>query len=177
LCQNIIPWRYPIEEFTAFVYGLIIGFFHPDIFYIVSTGIYFIIVYLIIQTDKSYFLIPTEAIFTLLVFGLFEIFLIRGYYIKKYGQILDLISAFLWFFIFYLIKIASKNKLGLADIRLTLALCMLIGYPKALFFPTAASFSGIIYYAITKGKKAFINKTKVPFGVFLGLTFLIFRIF
>ena len=75
--------------------------------------------------------------------------------------------------------------MGLADVRLILPLSFGIGFPSSLFLPTIASTLGILFYFIHKYSsissnyssiKKYEKDTKMPFGLFLALAFLILRV-
>jgi len=176
-CLEQIPVKYPIEESLSFLYGLILAYNHPDLYFILSTGFYYIAIYVLIQTDKAFFLIPTESILFILCLGLFESFLIRADNLNSISLKFDLLTAFFWYFAFYGIRFFSGNKLGIADIRLTFALCIAVGYPYSLFLPTLGSLLGIITYMIIHRQILLKGKTKIAFGVYLGFSFLFLRLF
>ena len=187
-CGNAIKARYWLSELAAFVYGTIVFWLYPDITYALTTGAYLVILHVIMRIDWEYMLIPTEAILTMLILGLLDL-LNRFYGYTTTATLssdisLHLLISFSWFFLLHLIRILSRYRMGLADVRLTLALCFGLGYPLAVFLPTVASALGLVFYLLSRLKPAagLVKndrglKTQVAFGVFLGLAFLLLRAF
>lgn len=188
-CQTKLPKRYFYQEAAAFFFGLVLGFFHPDITYICATGIYLIALVIAMRIDWAYLLIPTEIILFLLVFSLGEMLWRLGHIPLPTAEILEadysihLLIAFVWYALFYLIRILSRYQMGLADVRLVLILSIGLGYPISIYFPTVAAGLGILFYLLNRylfRQKTIIEdkglKTKLAFGVFLGIAFLLLRV-
>ena len=127
-------------------------------------------------------LIPTEAIFTLLVLGFIYLVVIRHpiWMVLKNGfapdidLMLDLAVAFLWYAIFHLLRILSGYKMGAADVPLVLALGFLLGHPWAIFLPGLAAFLAIGFYLLRRRSILIYapSEKQIPFGVFLGMGYL-----
>ncbi|MCX7633981.1 MAG: prepilin peptidase [Turneriella sp.] len=175
-CTRQLSLRFPVGEALAFVYGVILawkGLTPAD--FILQLFVYALL-WIIIFTDYHTLLIPTEAILGLLVAGLASTLWLRH---PRWWQGenlllgLDLASAFFWYFTFHLLRIASRYRLGLADVRLVLALGLLLGYPMALFLPGLAAFIGIGFWLVRRYSVLIQAPTgeKLPFGVFLAAAY------
>ncbi len=177
-CTRRISLRFPLFEAFAFVYGLFLGFcaLHPAEFALAL--IVYALVWIVIATDYRVLLIPTEAIFGLLLAGLVALLAVRypqWYRLENIELGLDLAIAFVWYALFHLLRIASGYKMGLADVRLVLALGFLLGNPLALYLPGFAAVLAIGFYLL-RLHSVFIyapSETQIPFGVFLGSGYLL----
>lgn len=179
-CERKISWRFPALEFTAFIYGSAIAAHNAQPWFVIFTLVSLVPIYIICTIDYRWFLIPTETIFVILLMGLIELLFFRADVFTDLGRermTLHLSGAFLWYFLFHLIRILSGKKIGLADVRLVLAFGLFLGFPGSLFLPTVAAALAIVLYLIRKNSMFFgIPKSeKIPFGVFLSLSFLLLR--
>ena len=172
-CQKPISRRFFWLESAGWLYGSLLIYYNPQTDHILFSAVYLILIYLIAMIDWEFLLIPTEAIFFVMLTGIFEVFFFNNDIILSFG------IAFLWFFLFYLIKIISRHKMGLADVRLVFALSLGLSFPYSLYMPALASLLGIGYHIGESfyHKKSLNLKAKIPFGLFLGLAFLILRLF
>lgn len=175
-CTRPLSWRFPAFEATAFAYGFVIGFRNsgPQVFAILLLA--YVLVWIIITVDYRVLLIPTEAIWGLLVLGLFDILVFRHpqwYDFQSIDLALDLTVAFTWYAFFHLLRILSGYRMGLADVRLVLALGFLLGHPFALYLPGLAAGLAIIFYMLRRRSLLIYapSETQIPFGVFLGTGF------
>ncbi|MDH4261651.1 MAG: A24 family peptidase [Spirochaetia bacterium] len=178
-CKQNISISYFIEETIAFMYGFV--FFYITKKYNVHYHIltifmifYFFICYFISSIDFTYFLIPTEAIFSIFILSIMEYFLIDN----KIQFILWISIPITWFALLHLINYFMPGKLGLADIHLIFALCLATAFPGSLFLPTIASFIAIIYFFIRYRKEQWntARLTKIPFGLFLCIAFILLKL-
>ena len=90
----------------------------------------------------------------------------------------DLAVAFVWYFLFHMLRILSGYKMGLADVRLVLGVGFLLGHPLALFLPGIAAFLAIGFYLVRRRSVLIYapSETHIPFGVFLGLGYLLLNL-
>ena len=177
-CTRRISWRFPFFEAVAFCYGTFLGFcaLHPSEF-AVAVAVY-ALVWVVIATDYRVLLIPTEAIFGLLFVGLLALLFVRYPHWYRFENIdlgLDMAIAFVWYALFHLLRIASGYKMGLADVRLVLALGFLLGNPLALYLPGFAAVLAIGFYLLRRYSVMIYapSETQIPFGVFLGSGYLL----
>ncbi len=175
-CGLPLSKRFLYLELIGFLYGCVLGFWNPNALFLFFSIFYFVLIYLISYIDWEFMLIPTESILALFILSTAEFFLIHE------ASLVHIFISISWYSLFHLVRILSKYKLGLADVRLIFPLSLGLGYPMSVFLPTLASVLGILFYLFsTKIKtKSIVDKglkTKLPFGVFLGIAFLILRAF
>lgn len=180
-CSRLLSWRFPLLEACALVYGVAFAQHEPSPLYFTLTLLTYTALWVVIAIDYRMLLIPTEAIFALLVLGLFALLCIRHphwYRFDNFDFGLDLSVAFLWYFLFHLLRIASGYKMGLADVRLVLALGFLLGHPLTIFLPGVAAAFAIIFYLLRRRSLLIYapSETEIPFGVFLGAAFLLLNL-
>ncbi|GAB4444516.1 MAG: hypothetical protein OHK0011_26550 [Turneriella sp.] len=91
---------------------------------------------------------------------------------------LDLAVAFVWYFLFHLLRVVSGYKLGLADVRLVLALGFLLGHPYALWLPGFAALLAIFFWLLRRYSVLIYAPSgeQIPFGVFLGVGYLLLNV-
>lgn len=177
-CTRPISWRFPVFEALAAVYGLTLGLKELAPAEFVLATIVYALIWVVIATDYRVLLIPTEAILGLLITGLVGLLLIRypqWYRFESIDLGLDLAVAFVWYALFHLLRIASGYKMGLADVRLVLALGFLLGHPLALYLPGFAAMLAICFYLLRRYSVLIYapSETQIPFGVFLGVGYLL----
>jgi len=180
-CTRRISWRFPVFEALAFIYGFALGMkeLAPAEF-MIATVVYALL-WLVIATDYRVLLIPTEAILGLLITGLAALLLVRYPQWFAFDSLdlgLDLAVAFVWYALFHLLRIASGYKMGLADVRLVLALGFLLGHPLALYLPGFAAMLAIGFYLLRRYSVLVYapSEAQIPFGVFLGTGYLLLSI-
>lgn len=81
---------------------------------------------------------------------------------------IQLFTAFLWGVFFYLLRIISKNGLGLGDVKWGMAIAFSLPWHLSLDFVSYAFIFGSIFALV----KAIIEKrwsAYIPFGPFLSL--------
>ena len=189
-CNTKINKRFFYEESIAFIYGMLLGYLHPQIDFLFFSMIYFVLAFIAGRIDYEKLLIPTEIIFALLAITVGERIYFDYYktgsieFDKFAGLNVNLLIPMIWYLVFHLIRIVSRYQLGLADVRITFAFNLALGYPLSLYLPTVASSLGIIFYfLVKKGALTYSTyhtkdgKLRIPFGVFLSLSFLLLRIF
>lgn len=180
-CTRRISWRFPVFETLAFFYGFALGTKNlaPAEFSIAI--VVYALLWVIIATDYRVLLIPTEAILGLLLTGLIAVVIIRHPLWFAFDSLdlgLDLAVAFVWYALFHLLRIASGYKMGLADVRLVLALGFLLGHPLALYLPGFAALLAIGFFLLRRYSVMVYapSETQIPFGVFLGTGYLLLSV-
>ena len=169
-CQKPIPKKYSYTEVFAFFYGTSLAVLFHDPWFLVVSAIYFFLLIIIISVDFEFFLIPLESIFLFMIVALADL-----YYSTM--QLLTLQIAFIWLILLYLLYMFRTKKLGLADVYLIFAMSLAIGFPHSLYLPALAAITGIVVVLLnfSKSKQKLVD-VKVPFGVYLGVSFLILRL-
>jgi prepilin signal peptidase PulO-like enzyme (type II secretory pathway) len=177
-CTRAISWRFPVFEALALLYGFFIGLLNvaPGDFAVILAG--YALLWIVITVDYRMLLIPTEAILGLLVLGILNLLVIRypqWFLFNSLDLALDLAVSFVWYFFFHLLRILSGYKMGLADVRLVLALGFLLGHPFAIYLPGFAALLAIVFYLLRRRSILIYapSETQIPFGVFLGTGYLI----
>jgi len=182
-CSRPLSYRFPFFEALAFLYGVLLGFasVHPVEFTLLLVA--YASLWVIMAIDYRVLLIPLEAIFVLLLLALIYLFAIRypvwGWisrgFVPNIDLMLDLSVAFVWYFLFHLLRILSGYKMGAADVPLVLALGLLLGHPLALFLPGLAAMLAIVFYILRRRSILLYapSEKQIPFGVFLGMGYLI----
>jgi leader peptidase (prepilin peptidase) / N-methyltransferase len=178
VCTRRISWRFPLFEAIAFAYGFFIGLRDLSPLAFGAILVVYALLWIVITIDYRMLLIPTEVILGLLLVALANIFLIRypGWHQLQNPDLgLDLGVAFIWYFLFHLLRIASGYKMGLADVRLVLALGLLLGQPASMYLPGVAAGLAIVFYLLRRYSILVYApaETQIPFGVFLSLAYLL----
>ena len=170
-CREPISKRFFWLELAGWLYGSLLIYYNPHPGYILFSASYLILIYLIAMIDREFLLIPTEAIFFVMLIGIAETLFFSN------DVTMSFLIAFSWFFLFYILRIISRHKMGLADVRLVFALSLGLSFPYSLYMPVLASLLGIGYHIAESiyHKKSLDLKAKIPFGLFMGLAFLILR--
>lgn len=166
-CGTSISSRYPLEEAFAFLYGVALFFSTNNFLQTLLILLYLPAALTAARTDFRFYLIPTEAIAWTLSIALIELL----FFSPTEEWLYSLSAAFLWYALLHLLRILSRDRLGIADIRLTFALALAIGFPGSLFFPTVAAGLGIAFHLVLARKKK-----KVPFGIYLYSGFFIMKL-
>lgn len=177
-CGRKISLRFPIFESLAFIYGAVLGYFLLTPGEFMTTLVAYALIWIVIYTDYRSLLIPTEVILLLLIVALVNLLLVRHprwYELQDFALGLDLALAFIWYFIFHFLRIVSGYKMGLADVRLVLALGFLLGHPYALFLPSLAALLAIVFWFLRRYSVLIYAPSgkQIPFGVFLGASYLL----
>lgn len=187
-CGFEIPLHYAFFESIAFVYGFLLALLNPSPEIFLITCLMYPALRIIIEIDHRYMLVPTEALATILIIAFIEMSGLRyrfAFFELQPAFALDLAVAFTWYFLLHLLRLLSKEGLGIADIRLTLALCFSCGFPGSFFLPTLAAILGIIVYLVFRNSHLRENpqfmirnagRTRIPFAGFLSLAYLIVRL-
>ncbi|MDH4198740.1 MAG: prepilin peptidase [Spirochaetia bacterium] len=174
-CSSKISKNYIIEEVLAFMYGFIFYNLNSAAMpRLVIMPLYFFICYYISKIDFYYFLIPGESLLSFAALSVFEYI-----YIFHYPDlILSLSIPLTWFALLHLVNYLMPGKLGLADIHLILILTFASGYPHSIHLPSLASFVAIPYFFIKNKNMPWkdARKTKIPFGLYLSLAFLLLKL-
>lgn len=180
-CGRNLSWRFPVLELLAFAYGAVLGYHTLVPAEFLLALIAYALVWIVIQNDYRSLYIPTEAILALLVTGIATLLLARypdWYRMQNLSLGLDLAVAFVWYFLFHLLRVVSGYKMGLADVRLVLALGFLLGNPYALWLPGLAALLAIIFWLVRRYSVLIYAPSgdQIPFGVFLGTGYLLLNI-
>jgi leader peptidase (prepilin peptidase)/N-methyltransferase len=127
----------------------------------------------IITSDVLYFIIPDKIVFPLIIIGFIRIFQFHGDAVYNL-----LLSAFVFFSFFAIIYLASKGKwMGFGDAKLSFLLGLWLGYPLGFWAIAVsvwvAALLGLVLVAFGRANMS----TKLPFGSFIGVVFIIFIIF
>lgn len=182
-CTRPISWRFPAFEFLAFLYGIAVGASNgaagvvsPVEFAVILIA--YVLIWIVITVDYHVLLIPTEAILGLLLLGIFNLLVVRyphWFLFNNFDLALDLAVSFVWYFFFHLLRILSGYKMGLADVRLVLALGFLLGHPYTIYLPGFAAALAIGFYLLRRRSILIYapSETQIPFGVFLGAGYLV----
>lgn len=177
-CTRPISRRLPVFEALAFLYGFAIGTLNtgPADFAVILVA--YLLLWIVINVDYRMLLIPTEAILGLLLLGIFNLLVVRypqWFLFNNFDLALDLAVSFVWYFFFHLLRILSGYKMGLADVRLVLALGFLLGHPFAMYLPGFAAALAIVFYLLRRRSVLIYapSETQIPFGVFLGTGYLL----
>ena len=180
-CSRRISPRFPAFELFALVYGALLGSFLVSPGEFLTALIGYTLVWIIISNDYRSLLIPTEAILALFFVALANLLLVRyprWFAMQNLSLGLDLAVAFVWYFLFHLLRVVSGYKLGLADVRLVLALGFLLGHPFALWLPGFAALLAIVFWLLRRYSVLIYAPSgeQIPFGVFLGTGYLLLNI-
>lgn len=180
-CTRALSRRFPALEFCALVYGALLGIFLVSPGEFLTALFAYALVWIIVYSDYRSLLIPTEAILALLVVALGNLLLVRyprWFEMQDLSLGLDLAVSFVWYFLFHLLRVASGYKLGLADVRLVLALGFLLGHPFALWLPGFAALLAIVFWLLRRYSVLIYAPSgeQIPFGVFLGVGYLLLNI-
>jgi len=185
-CQAKISWQYPLIELaTALIF--LLGYFHysPEessilSFWFLAFGPYptylifssFLIV--IFTYDLKYYLILDKVTLPALVVALG----INVFILDKDILNLLLAMAVLFGFFLFLFLISQGKWLGGGDLRLSLVMGAMLGWPNVLTAFVLACFLGAViglaFWARSLAKSGKIPwGTQVPFGTFLSLATLV----
>lgn len=186
-CKSDIPVKYPIMETMAFLYGAGLAALRPEPTVFLITALTYPLLRVILHIDNRYMIIPSEMLFGVLLISFLESSVIRYGFNFSSSMAVDFFIAFSCFFLMHLLRILSKEGLGIADIRITLALALSLGFPTSIFFPTVAAILGIAAYFIFRGSDKINQKsmtikvinsprTKIAFGGFLVLAYWLLRL-
>lgn len=164
-CGDRISYQYPLVELaTGFIFflfylkfGLTLSFF----IYIAVSSLLFVSIFI----DLRYMVLPDSLIIPAIALSCVNGFL--------FGFPNNFISAVIFSTIFYLLRIAFKDGLGLGDIELIVIISLMLGFYNTLFVIIISSLAGSIYglYLIKKGKAQM--RTRIPFGPFLISSFIL----
>ena len=173
-CNNKISPLYLIEETVSFFSGFVF-FYHMQSGHIATVFLcgYIFLCYFIAKIDYKYYIIPHESLITFLLLGVSEYLLLK----TNSNFILSISVPISWFILLHLINYLMPGKLGLADIHYIVILTFAIGFPHSMYLPTLASFFGILYFFVIHRNQDWKSArlTKIPFGLFLSLAFLILK--
>jgi len=174
-CHQRIPWEHPVVELiTGLLFVLIFLFGGPTIWtlFLILVAIPLEIVFLF---DLKYSLIPSQLVYSILVFTL--LFRLGSDVYQKQGSGFwssDLFSSFLGMifiggFLGSLYLLTKGKGMGLGDVELGVLLGAILGWPQSLVGLFLSFLIGAILGLILIVLKKKNWKSEVPFGTFLIL--------
>jgi leader peptidase (prepilin peptidase)/N-methyltransferase len=180
-CSRRLSLRFPALELCALIYGALLGTFLVSPGEFLTALFAYALVWIMIYHDYRSLLIPTEAILALFLVALGNLLLVRyprWFEMQDLALGLDLAVSFVWYFLFHLLRVVSGYKLGLADVRLVLALGFLLGHPFALWLPGLAALLAIVFWLLRRYSVLLYAPSgeQIPFGVFLGTGYLLLNL-
>lgn len=168
-CHKHISIRYPVIEFFTAVLFLT--------FYFLNFNFLFLIFALVLEAifiiDFEHQIIPDELSFLIIVLGILYLLFISPNLF--YVNILSGLCAALFLLLTHLI---TRGKgMGLGDVKLALAVGIILGWPGTLVWLYGAfligAVTGIILILVRKAKL----RVPIPFGPFLALAFIVALIY
>src|SRR3989344_1215903 len=171
-CGLKLSFQYPLVEITT---GAALAYFYlynsQNFLNFFFNTLFFSLLLVVFFYDIKHKIIPDVIVYPLILFGLaresYHYYL--GIPVKE-----NLIVAFgISFFFFLLLFISQRNWMGLGDAKLIFATSLLAGYPRALSAFLFAFWAGAIYAIPLLFLKKADMSSRVPFGPFIILGFLI----
>ena len=169
-CKENISFRYPLLEIVSALSFLAVYIkFYPSILDVIVYLIFYLITVSIIIIDFEEGIIPDELTFLGFVISFFYIVLFQNG--SSYEHIL---GGFALSTLMLLIHLVTKGKgMGLGDVKFTLFPGTILLFPYNIFWFFLSFFIGsIIGIILILFKKAKFGKP-IPFGPFLGISFII----
>lgn len=163
-CHKHISLRYPIIEFsTAILFVLVPYYWLPVV----------LLLEMIFIIDLEHQIIPDEISFLIIFLGVIDLLLVSPNLF--YVNMLCGLCAALFLLLTHLV---TKGKgMGLGDVKLALAVGIILGWPGTLVWMYAAfligAVTGVILILARKAK----FRVPIPFGPFLAFAFLIALIY
>jgi len=164
-CGERISPQYPVVELVTGI--LFFGFFRKFGFsldFIIFTSIASLLL-ISAFIDLRYMLLPDVTLIPCIV--------LSAVYGIIYGFPYNFITAGIFAFMFYLLRVIFKGGLGIGDVELVVIFSLMLGFYGTLLVIIISSLTGTIYglYLIKRGRAGM--KTKIPFGPFLIGSFLL----
>ena len=158
-CGKRISFRYPLIEIAAFM-GVVFT-------YLLTSNLIFVFLFLVLLTifviDVESQIIPDNLSILVFLSGILYSFSFE-----------HLFAGFFLSFLILLIFLLTKGKgMGLGDVKLTLGLGVWLGFSKGFLFLLLSFLVGGIFASILLLTKKAKMKTKIAFGPFLIIGFLI----
>ena len=164
-CGEKISLQYPVVELVTGI--IFFGFFRKfglslDFIFFTSIASLLLISAFI---DLRYMLLPDITLIPCIV--------LSAVYGVIYGFPYNFITAGIFAFMFYLLRIIFKGGLGMGDVELIVIFSLMLGFYGTLLVIIISSLTGTVYglYLIKRGRAGM--KTKIPFGPFLIGAFLL----
>lgn len=162
-CRKKISIRYPLIEITSGIGVFIIYFLTQNIFFVLL----FFVLLLILVIDLENQIIPDELSFLVLLGGIL--------YFPTFDK---LFSGFFFSFLILLIYLLTKGRgMGLGDVKLTIGLGTWLGVSRGFTFLFLSFLTGGVIASILLLTGKAKMKTKIAFGPFLIIGFLITLIY
>lgn len=173
-CKKKISWHYPVIEILTAVSFAAYALFselvtrsplYSTMFFvelILGFAVIAVLVFLLLY-DARHQILPNSAVLVVGILGL-----IGSLFVFKLSLESVAVGAVIGFGFFGLMYLLSQGKwLGLGDVKLGLALGLLLGSPNIVFCLFAAYIVGALYaaYVLARHKKGM--KDKIAFGPFL----------
>jgi leader peptidase (prepilin peptidase)/N-methyltransferase len=171
-CHKPISLRYPLIEFSTVVLFVVLYFLTNAYSPVPSAYILWPIALLLLAIfviDFEHQIIPDELSFLIIFLGVINLIFISPQFF--YVNILSGLCAALFLLLTHLI---TKGKgMGLGDVKLVLAVGLILGWPGTLVWMYAAFLIGAVtgLILILVGKAKF--RVPIAFGPFLALAFLV----
>lgn len=174
-CQKKISIRYPIVEILTLGIGLLFYAQYGQSLYFLFNFLFSFFLLLIAFIDFKSLVIPNILVLCLLgtatfnmVFGATDVYsFIYSCIVVSFFILVEYIGS----------KKLNKNVIGFGDIKLLGALFLFFQLPVALFGLWLSSLIALIGFLTLKALGKTFEEGRIPFGFFLGLTFVALAIF
>lgn len=173
-CHSPISWQYPVVELVTGLITLLVFGFYPYLKwqYLIFNLIIAYALIAVFISDLLYQTIPDEIIFPTMIISL--IFNFFNFSISQFFNFL--ISGLVFGGFFWFLYLITRGKgMGFGDVKLSLLIGLILGYPKITIVFYLAFLTGALVgvILILLGKKKFGDH--IPFGPFLaGATLIAF---
>ncbi|MDP4196301.1 MAG: prepilin peptidase [Bacteroidota bacterium] len=176
-CKKNISIRFLLVELLFPFLGLLCFYKYGFTISFVLTFICFCLLIIIGIVDYHSFMIPNS-----LIIILSTVLILKAIYINEniLPEIIASISiALLFILVNYLfMKIKEHDVIGFGDIKLLMALMFLVKVPLSLFALWFSSLIAIpVFFIMKLFIKRFSEEIRIPFGVFLGIGFILVKYF
>ena len=172
-CENRISLRYPIVEVISGLLATICYLkFGLTYQFIIYYSIFYIM-WIIAVIDFYSLIIPNTLLLILLFFSVLNLFIIQTDYFTNI--IVAVCVAAVFTFINYLFqKYKSIQAIGFGDVKYIGILFLFVAFPISLFGLWFSAFLAIPgFYFLKQNNSIFNKETKIPFGSFLSIGFII----
>lgn len=162
-CNKHLSWQYPLVELiTALGFVYIYLLMQPTAIFI-ATLVIFCIYVVLFGIDYKHQILPDEL---LLILG--AVIVVLGWYISPSDRLVHVFSGVAASGFFLLIWLMTKGRgLGFGDVKLSLVLGLLLGYPYIIIALYVAFLTGAITGVILMMSHKAGMKSRIAFGPFL----------
>lgn len=186
-CSHPISWQYPLVEIAVATLFVVSYLYWPlpllgwlSIAYFILWLIYIVALATLFIYDIRWMLLPNVIVFPLIGLSLLGVFL-RGLMshapLLAAAEQIALGAAVLGGFYWVLYTISKGKWVGYGDVKLGLFMGIVLGWQGALFVLFLANIIGFIFVVPGMLIGRLTRKSKVPFGPFLIIAFLIVGLF